>query len=311
VRAALFVVMLVGALVRPALAADCGAPAACVDAEPLWLSPAAARFATISDVAAPDASKLGLSLTGGFRLRPAVVTVPAPNRDGRDVNLMRHASDASLGLRWGLGNRLELTVLVPAGLYQRGAGIKGVTDQAAPAIPTTTLRDPRLGFGFALLGNERLGAKLRFEAKLPLGNSSALGGEQSLVASPSLALGTSWGGFFGGAELGARLRRPATLFGARIGSQARLAAGIGYELRGPRLSLSGELYLLPSLVGSGKPRQLPAEWLATLSWAPRGLRRVSFGLGAGSGLPVSGDGTSAFGVPSFRGLAFVRLSPAE
>lgn len=308
-RAALLVVFLFSsALARPA-AASCAA-LACVDAEPFWLSPAATRFAAVSDVTVPGRAKLGLSLTGDFRLRPAVVTVPAPNRDGRDVNLLRHASDATFGARLGLGNRLELTLLLPAGLYQRGAGIKGVTDQSAPAIATTTLHDPRLGFGFAIFGAETLGAKLRFETKLPLGNAETLSGEQSVVASPSLSLAASWGGFFVGAELGARLRRPVELFGVRVGSQALLAGGLGYELRGPRLSLALEAYLLPSLVASGQPPQLPAEWLGTLRFAPRGLPRLAFGLGAGTGVPLSSEGSSAVGVPAFRGLAFARLSGA-
>ena len=210
---------------------------------------------------------LGTSFT--YRLRPAVLNVPAPNQDGRDVNLIKDALSWSLTARLGIGNRLELTALA-AGLSQRGAGIKGVTSQAAPAIDSPALQDPRVGFGYSLNTSGRhLGVKLRFEAKLPLGNAEAFAGERSFVASPSIALSTKLGGRFGGVELGARLRRPSNLFGLRVGSQALLAAGGGYQLARPRLSFALELYVLPSLIDSGSYGYLPAEWLLTTRFAPR------------------------------------------
>jgi hypothetical protein len=281
----------------------------------MWLSPSAGRLSLSSDTAATPAGKLGLGLSLLLRLQPAVLTVPAPNQYGRDVNVVRYANDAALGGRVGIGNRLELTLLLPAGLYQRGAGIKGVTDQSAPGIAKSTLHDPRVGFGYALASRTPVfGIKLRFEAKLPLGNREALSGEPSAVASPSVALSSRLGGFFAGAELGARLRRPSSVFGVRVGSQAAVSLGAGYELPRLRLALAGELYFLPSLIDSGRARYLPAEWLATLRWAPRRLGRFAFGIGGGGGLPLSseqGGSSLAFGVPSFRGLAFVRVAPSD
>lgn len=311
-RAALISFVLGSALARTA-AADCTAPAGCVDAEPLWLSPAATRFASVSDPSVPRVGKLSGSATFGFRYEPAVVTVPAPNRDGRDVNLLRHSTDVALAARVGLGNRLELTLLVPAGLYQRGAGIKGITDQSAPAISVAGLHDPRIGFGFGLVESAPFAVKLRFEAKLPLGDRGALGGEPSPVGSPSLALSARGGGFFAGAELGLRLRRPAELFGTRVGSQGLVALGTGYELSRARLAFALEAYALPSLVDSGARRYLPAEWLGSLWWAPRSLGRVSLGLAGGTGLPVSGAAAGAsfaLGVPAFRGSLSLRLAPS-
>lgn len=308
--AALWCFVAVSLLTRAA-AADCSAPSGCIDAEPLWLSPSAVRFATISDTAVPAALGLHGAATLGFRLRPAVLTVPSPSRDGRDVNLLRHATDLSLGLRLGLGNRLEVTALVPAGLYQRGAGIKGITDQAAPAIAVAGLHDPRLGFGFQLVDHPSFGAKLRFEAKLPLGDREALTGESTPVASPALALAGRRGNWFGGAELGLRLRKPSELFGLRVGSQALLALGVGYELPGPGLRFSAEAYALPSLVDAGERRYLPAEWLASVGWAPHFLESWAFGAAGGGGLPLSSDpaGASfAFGVPAFRALLYARVA---
>jgi hypothetical protein len=68
------------------------------------------------------------------------------------------------------------------------------------------------------------------------------------------------------------------------------------------------------LIDGGTSRYLASEWLASASWAPSHQGSLSFGLGAGSGLPFSGDaaGSSlAFGVPSFRALGFLRLTPSE
>jgi hypothetical protein len=312
---ALFISALAGVigtmLARPALA-ECRPSGACVDAEPQWQSPAARRFVAISDAAAEPARALRLGLSVGFRYRPAVLTVPAPNRDGRDVNLIRHATDVALGARLGIGRRLELTVSLPAGLNQRGAGIKGVTHQAAGGIDSPALHDPRLGYGYELPPFSRyLRAKLRFEAKLPLGDRDALAGESSFVASPTLAVSAERGSFFAGAELGARLRRPSELFGLRVGSQAVVSAGLGYLWRGPRLSFAAEAYALPSLIDAGDTRFVPAEWSTSVRWGPRRLPRLQLGLSGGGGLPVSGAvaGTSlAFGVPSFRLATFVALS---
>jgi hypothetical protein len=216
--------------------------------------------------------------------------------------------------RFGLGRGVELTFLVPAGLYQRGAGIKGVTDQSAPAIPVTTVHDPRVGFGVVLRDHPALSVKWRFEAKLPLGSGTTLSGEQSAVASPSIALSSRSGRVFAGAELGARLRRPTALFGLRLGSQAALSFGLGYEIEPFGLFFAGELYLLPSLVDSGARSHVPAEWLASARWVPRSLRTWSFGVAGGGGLPLSDSAAGsrlAFGTPSFRSLLFVRFTTPE
>lgn len=302
-----------GLLLTRGAFAECRAPSSpCVDAEPLWQSPSAVRFTGVSDAGALPAGELALGASFMFRLRPAVLTVPAPNEDGRDVNLISHALGWSLGARWGIGNRMELTALA-AGLSQRGAGIKGVTSQSAPAIDSPALQDPRVGFGYALRPPvPSVGIKLRFEAKLPLGNAEAFAGDSSFVASPGLALSAQHGGLFGGFELGARLRRPTTFFGLRVGSQALIALGAGYELAGPRLSFALEGYVLPSLIDSGSHGHLPAEWLLSARWAPRFFGNVSVGLGGGGALPLPSrvdDGHVAFGVPSLRALAYVRLTP--
>ena len=143
-------------------------------------------------------------------------------------------------------------------------------------------------------------------------SAEAFAGDSSFVASPSLALSAQHGGLFAGLELGARLRRPTNFFGLRVGSQALFALGAGYELGGPRLSFALEGYALPSLIDSGSHGHLPAEWLLSARWAPRFFGNFSVGVGGGGALPLpSGvdDGHVAFGLPSLRALAYVRLTP--
>jgi hypothetical protein len=319
VRKAVVLTLLAGLVVgapRNAPAA-CSEGTPCVDAEPLWLTPSPRYFAVISDVGSPSAAALAGGFSVGFRWQPAVLVVPAPNAEGREVNAIRHATDLSLGLRVGIGNRMELTAVLPAGLYQAGAGIKGVTHQSAPPIAAQSLHDPRIGFGYALpKRSAHFGVKLRFELKLPLGSQQQLSGETSFVASPSVAahFKTSKStphGLFGAAELGARLRRPTDFYASRIGSQALIAVGAGYALRRPRLIFALEAYALPSLVAGGPTRHLPAEWLASTSYLLD--PNVALGLSGGSGLPLSDAGSGSvlgFGVPAFRGLLFLRLAPS-
>jgi hypothetical protein len=132
------------------------------------------------------------------------------------------------------------------------------------------------------------------------------------VASPSLAVSVKTGNLFAALELGARLRQPTDFFGLRVGSQALFALGVGYQLSGPRLSFALEEYLLLSLIDSGRYRYLPAEWLLSVRWAPRFFGNFSVGVGSGGVLPLPGsidDGQIAFGLPGFRALAYVRLTP--
>ncbi|HVY27660.1 MAG TPA: hypothetical protein VHB79_13995 [Polyangiaceae bacterium] len=300
-------------LATPAAYATCSQPP-CVDAEPMWLPPASRQFSLVSDTSALPAAQLAASLSLLLRWRPAALNVPAPSQNGRDVNLLAYAMDAALGLRLGLGQRLELTMVTPVGLYQRGSGIKGVTDQSAEEVPAQSVHDPRLGFGYAFdTHSASFGAKLRFEAKLPLGNGGALSGETSAVGSPSLALSARHGGFRAGLELGARLRRPVDFYGARVGSQGTLALGLGYELPHPRLGLTLEGYLAPSLV-AGSFRYLPAEWLATARWTPAAWKSFFVGLAGGGGLPLSDSpsgAVSGIGVPAFRTLLFAGYAPGQ
>jgi hypothetical protein len=318
-RAALILSLLLSALGLPRVArADCDA-AACVDAEPMWLTPSARHFSFVSDTAALRAGDVSGALTFGFRFEPGVLTMPSPNRDGREVNALRHATDATLGLRAGIGTGLELTLVLPAGLYQRGAGIKGVTHQAAPPIPQQSLHDPRIGFAVAIPGRARdYGGKLKLELKLPLGNREALAGEADAVLSPGLVWSLRHARWFAGGELGARFRTPTRLFGTRIGTQEVLAVGGGYELPRPHLTFAIEAYAAPSLLRRphGELPYIPAEWLTSVRFGPHALPHWSVGAAFGTGVPLAQDRDDgpaflAFGVPRFRSLLFLRFLPEE
>ena len=297
------------------LAAECTSSLApCVDAEPLWLPAGGGPFQTLPNTQATPAGEMAVELGVMLRLRPALLLAPAPNREGREVKAVGFAADGSLGWSLGLGGRWELSGAMPLGLYQSGAGIKGVTYQQAPPVARAAVRDPRFGLGYALLnGAGELGAKARLELKVPLGDPDALASEATPVLCPTVALALRRTGWLLGAELGARLRGSSTVFGSRIGSQGFIALGIGYELAPPRVSFALEAYALPSLVAPGDTLYLPAEWLGSVSYSPASEPELSFGIGAGTGLPISrndaGESFAAFGVPALRGFAFAQFAP--
>jgi hypothetical protein len=310
----LLLLLAVLALAPESARADCEGGAPCLDAEPLWLTPSARHFAFISDTDAPGFGKLGGSATIGFRYQPAVLEAEAPNAEGREINLIRHTTDLTAGLRLGIGNRMELTLALPAGLYQRGAGIKGITHQSAPPIAEQSLHDPRVGFGYAPpFRPAGITSKLRLELKLPLGDRAALMGEQSFVMSPTLAIGRRHRGWFAGGELGARLRRPSEFFGRRVGTQALVAGGLGYELPRPQLAFMLELYALLSLAArTAQEHDLPAEWLASARFRAKSLPQLVLGLAGGTSIPArnaTGEWRAGVGAPLFRALVFARWLP--
>jgi hypothetical protein len=229
--------------------------------------------------------------------------------EGREVTLISHATDLSLGARLGIGNGMEVTLALPAGLYQRGAGIKGVTHQSAPAIPAQSLHDPRLGFAFASVERAHGGLKLKLELKLPLGDAQTLVGETGPVLGTTVAALWRPGRFFFGSELGARLRSPSDFFGRRIGTQLVSALGAGYALPRPRLAFTLESYLAESLVARPGAADRVAEWLASARFTPQATPQLAVGLAGGTGLSLSEDG-SGVGTPVMRVLAFARWTPA-
>jgi hypothetical protein len=204
--------------------------------------------------------------------------------------------------------------VLPAGLYQRGAGIKSVTHQSAPPISEQSLHDPRLGFGYAVpFCPAGITSKLRLELKLPLGDQEALMGERSFVMSPTLAVWTRHRGWFVGGELGARLRRPSEFFGRRVGTQAVASGGLGYELPRPLLSFMVELYVARSLAAhTASEDDAASEWLASAHFRPKSWQQLALGVAGGMGIPTpsrEGDWRAGVGAPLFRSMVFARWLP--
>ncbi len=311
---ALLSVLALSSLWPLSAAADCDGGTPCVDAEPLWLTPSARHFTFISDTSAPGFGQLGGAATIGFRYEPVVLEAPAPNAEGREINLIRHTTDLTAGLRVGIGSRMELTLALPAGLYQRGAGIKGVTHQSAPPISEQSLHDPRVGFGYALpFCPFGITSKLRLDLKLPLGDQAALMGEQSFVMSPTVAIWTRHRRWFSGAELGARLRRPSEFFGRRVGTQGLAVVGLGYELPRPQLAFMLEVYALDSFAArTADEHDVAAEWLASARFRPKSMPRLALGLAGGTNIPARNSADEwrvGVGAPLFRALVFARWLP--
>jgi hypothetical protein len=294
----------------------------CIDANSLWLPAGDAKFLSIAPALPlrPNTFALGLSLS--FLDRPVRLRVPSPDPEGRDINVVRDALDAAVLFSIGLTERWELTAAMPMALYQRGSGVQGVTSQSASPITSTALRDPRLGSGWSVIEHRPLGfaGKARLEISLPLGGAQSLAGEPSLVGAPGIALELVRGRVRLGSEIGFRFRPVTEIAGARVGSQAMVALGIGFDvLQDSLLSLALEGWMLPSLVSQNRDLPdgtrvrdallAPAEWQLSARSMP--IDRIALQLGFGTALPLSSerrilaDGSSD--TEHFAGVTAARL----
>jgi OOP family OmpA-OmpF porin len=315
-----------------AAAADCS-PASgvstCFDADTLWWTAGEARFASVASAAAPRRGAIAFAALVGYLDRPVLLSVPSPDPEGRDVNVVRGGVGLSLAYAYGLSDQLELTLATPLVLHQTGAGAEGITSQSAPPLKAVAVRDPRVGVGVPW----RQGAfavKARAELALPLGDDDAYAGSGGFTLAPTLAGGWQAGPLHAGVELGARLRRAVPFATARIGSQAYAAVGLGADLWQEWLSLELEAFALPSLVSQPGRRDaasqvhggvlIPAEWLVSVRSAPVRDAPLALSLGGGTGLPLSTETRETAGgasaerfagvtTPRFRLFFGVRYQP--
>ncbi len=321
-----------------ARAADCGADPAlgtCFDANSLWLPASHATFVSLPDARVDAIDTITFGVATEWLHRPVVLHLASPDRDGREVNALDDAFDASLLISAGVWKNIELTLAAPARLYQTGTGAGGVSSQNAPGISHSALRNPRLGIGYSpndAFGTRALGLRLGVDAALPLGQASELAGETSVVLMPSVTLGAQPGRFRLGLSGGARLRRGLDFGEVRLGNQAFLAIGAGLELLYPGLLFIGiEAFGLPPLANSqarqhsdalGAETLFPAEWQASVHTSFRRRGSWTLGVAAGSGIPLSSEtranatrsSTSHFvGVttPSLRSLLVLRFAPPD
>ena len=321
-----------------ALASDCASGAGfspCFDVNTLWLPAGRATFLSMPDTELTKPGRVGFGVASELLHQPLMVRVASPDRDGRDVHVLDYALDVSYFLSFGLARNLEATALASMRAHQSGAGVGGIDSQSAPPLEHNAVRDPRVGIAYALdeaLAVPGFGARLAFDATLPLGDRNAFANERSFVVMPNATFGFRHGVLQLNAELGARLRQSVDFAGVRLTNQGFVALGAAVELLRPNwLTASAEAFGLPPLADSrgsaasplvSEARLFPAEWLAGLhsSFGSRGPWTLS--ISGGSGIPLSsetresstGPHTSHFlgmTTPDFRALVVVRFAAAQ
>ncbi len=323
---------------RPAQASGCAPDAAlsaCFDANELWLPAGPASFISLPDTRVTRVGQVSFGVASEWLHRPVVLHVSSPDRDGRTVNVLDSALDASFFLGFGLLKNLELSLAAPTRLYQTGTGSGGVGSQTAPPLERNAVLNPRLGLSYSLddaLATRGLGLRLGFDASLPLANESELAGERSVVAMPSATLSVRAGAFRLGASVGARLRNAVDFASVRLGNQGFAALGLGLEVLDPGLLfVDVEAFALPSLGSSraatadstvSSESLIPAEWLLSVHSCFEEHGTWTLSVAAGTGIPLSSetretsDGSTTvhflgLGAPDLRSLVVLRFAPPE
>lgn len=297
----------------PARASECVTPAGlspCFDANTLWLAANSDHFMALPDTAVTAVRRPRFAFSSEVLHRPVRLHAVSPDPEGRDVRVVDGAFDASLFAAVGLLRDLELSLVAPIRVYANGAGLGGVTSQAAPEITHSAVRDPRLAFAYSLdeaLNTPSLGLRLGLDASLPLGNEQAFAGERSFVLMPRATLGFERGRLRTSVSVGLRLRRAVDFGGVRLGNQGFVALGIGADILAPGLLfVSLEAFGSPALADNRAPSAgplvtdvslFPAEWLAAVH-SSFGSGDWSLGLGAGTGIPLSSETRATSSGPS-------------
>jgi hypothetical protein len=231
---------------------------------------------------------------------------------------------------YGVTDRLQLDFDVPMTFGQGGTGIAPVTGGAA--LEDTAVRDLRFGLAYALVPRARVSSASpkangfalagRFEVVAPTGDQAQFAGDASGVFVPSVAGDFRQGRFFAGAEAGARLRSTSELLGARVGSQAVLALGAGFDVL-PRelLTFALEARALPTFAEQHSistnngtyvstpdgSHITPAEWQLSARTAPLVGGDLSIQASGGGGIPLSSE--TAITAPRFRFTLGLRWAP--
>lgn len=301
----------------------------CIEADTYWPHAGPAYFNIVGGTATTAPGTVGFGWATTYVARPIVLLLPSSQAGGTEVPAVNHLWNATFLFSYGIIDRLEANVAVPATLYRDGTGISTLTQQTSTELSRAGLRDLRFGATYALVpqptteaGGFSLGSRLQFA--LPTGNEAAFSGDRTAVAIPSLAADFRRGPLVVGGELGARIRGTNDLAGTRIGSQIAISFGMGSEiLPGRALGILVEAIALPTLVDqhelspaspqsgrtvSGDRRFLmPTEWLASLRTAELMSGDLSLSVGAGGSLGLTGE--SGATSPSLRGVLSVRYAP--
>ncbi|HEU4532542.1 MAG TPA: hypothetical protein VFS00_00445, partial [Polyangiaceae bacterium] len=248
---------------RPARGADCSPNdglSSCVDVDNLWPRAGTAHFASVGATSITPAAQVAFGLLASFQSRPLVFDLPSPDPGGTEAIAVDSQLNAHFLWAVGLGKGLELTAVAPVTLYQDGTGPEVLRSAAPAPPPRTAFRDLRLGLNAALvrrapaLGARGLGLVARAEVALPIGDEAVYAGGVGPAFAPALTADYRIGRFLFAAEVGARVRKASSIGGARVGSQAVAAVGVGFDVL-PRelLSTHLEAFTLPSLERQYEP----------------------------------------------------------
>jgi hypothetical protein len=322
---------------RHAGATDCsGLLSSCINDDILWPHAGPAQFESIGSTQTVASRHLGFGLVADYLSRPIVFKLASPGGPGSSQYAINDQANGTFLWSYGVTDRLELDFALPITFGQGGAGLAPVS--GGPGLHDTALRDVRFGFAYALGpllgsaappaaaarrdGETHWGLAARFEVSAPTGDRDQFAGEHSGVFVPSLAADLRAGRVFAGAEVGARIRPPAQLLGARVGTQIVTSLGVGVDILDRRLlSAVVEAWALETLVGQEeafvendvigtRPTGavlVPTEWQASVRSAPLGNGDFTIQLGGGGSIPWSSEGSVT--APRFRFVLGLRWAP--
>lgn len=324
-----------GAL-RPGLATalDCsGVRSPCINDDTFWPHAGPTRFESVGSTETVAGRHLGFGLVASYLSRPIVLQLQSPG-NGSQQYVINDQVNGTFLWSYGVSDRLELDLALPVTFGQSGAGLAPVT--GGGGLHDTAVRDMRFGFTYAAIRHALVpapsnaaarpadgwGLAGRLEVSAPTGDQDQFAGERAGVFAPGISTDLRVGLFFAGAEVGARIRPTGELLGSRVGSQIVAALGVGVDIL-PRQLLAAalEAWALPTLVGqrsvvleggtyTSQPNDkslVPAEWQLSVRTAPLARGDLSFQLGGGGALPLSGD--SAMTTPRFRFVLGIRWEP--
>ncbi len=320
--------------VNRADASDCTNPlvSTCINSDTYWPHAGPMRMQTVGSAETTDEGQVAFGLVTSYLSRPIVLKIASPGPGGSRQNVVDNQVNANFLWAYGVTRRLQLDFALPATVIQDGAGTSPIT--GGPTLRDTAVRDLRFGLAYSIIPRPRVdletlanpranpratnnasgvyGLVTRFEVSAPTGDRDQFAGERTAVFVPSITGDYRRGRWFGGAELGWRVRPTTEFAGARIGQQFLFALGVGADILPKELlAVSAEahaLYNLPeqhdtaqTLAGlSSHPNGshiVPAEWTLAARTAPLLAGDIAFSLGGGGAIPL---GDAAITAPRFR-----------
>jgi len=294
-------------------AADCDAKnSTCIDSDALWPMAGASTFFSVGSVETVAPKHFGFGLASSFQHNPIVFRT---NDDGPAgsvaIPAIGNQLNTSFLFSYGVMERLELDVVTPVTFYQDGTGVSRLVGATGVDVPTSAVRDIRIGAAYALVPVPRTGlAKgafvgARLDFSIPSGDRENFGGDRGAVVIPSLLVEERIGRLTFGAQLGARVRKETTLLGKTVGSQLSMSVGFAGALdKKQTLALTGEVFSLYALTSDGNS---PFQWLAGVRWAPLWGGDLSIHAGGGGGFRTSGRAELL--EPTWRATLDIRYAP--